>query len=59
MMRFQSNGDLEALEQLDWSLEFARYRLIAGQNRQERLPGRVRASSDQLKLTVVARDWSF
>ncbi len=58
-MRFQSNGDLETLKQLDWSLEFARYRLVRGPSREARLPGRLRASSDQLKLTIVARDWSI
>lgn len=56
-MRFQQNGDLETLEQLDWALEFARYSVVMGAERQDRLPGRVRASSDQLKLTIVTRDW--
>lgn len=56
-MRFLASGDLEVLNQLGWSLEFGRYRDVTGQARQGRLPGRVRATSDDLKLTVVARDW--
>jgi len=58
-MRFQPSGDLASLNQIDWALEFSRYSVVTGLTRQERLPGRVRATSDQLKLTVVARDWSL
>lgn len=58
-MRFQPSGDLASLNQIDWALEFSRYSVVTGLTRQERLPGRVRATSDQLKLTVVAREWSL
>lgn len=59
MMRFQPNADLEALEQLDWRLEFARYTDVDSTTRRERLPGRIRASSAELKLTIVSRDWTL
>jgi len=59
MMRFQPNADLERLEQLGWNLKFDRYQPVTGLTRQERLPGRIRASSPELKLTIVSRDWSL
>ena len=57
LMRFQPNSDLDTLEQLDWALEFARYSAVTGLTRQSRLPGRIKASNAELKLTIVAREW--
>jgi len=59
LMRFQANADLETMEQLGWTLEFARYQTVTGAERQERLPGRVKASSNDVKLTIVSRDWTI
>ncbi len=59
LMRFQANADLETMEQLGWKLEFARYQTVTGATRQQRLPGRVRATSTDVKLTVVSRDWAL
>lgn len=59
LMRFQANSDLESMEQLDWRLDFSRYKTITGTERQERLPGRVKASNNELKLTIAAQQWSL
>jgi len=59
LMRFQANNDLETMEQLGWKLEFARYQKITGESREQRLPGRVRATSADVKLTVVSREWAL
>jgi outer membrane lipoprotein LolB len=48
-------GDLVRLEQLDWSLEFAQYALEG----QRRVPGRIVASRAEVKVTLLARSWSF
>ena len=47
------------MEQLGWKLEFARYQTVTGTTRQQRLPGKVRATSADVKLTVVSRDWTL
>jgi len=59
LMRFQANSDLETMEQLGWKLEFARYKTITGAEREQRMPGRVRANSTDVKLTIVSRDWTI
>ena len=59
LMRFQANGDLEAMQQLGWTLNFDRYKTITGLNRKQRLPGRIKALSSELKLTIVSREWSL
>ena len=59
LMRFQANGDLETMQQLGWTLNFDRYETITGLNRKQRLPGRIKARSAELTLTIVPREWSL
>ena len=57
LMRFQANGDLETMQQLGWTLEFDRYQSVRGVERMRRLPGRIKARSSELRLTIVSREW--
>jgi outer membrane lipoprotein LolB len=49
-------GNLMLLEQLSWRLEFSRYRVDAGG---ARLPGRIVALRDAIKVTLLPSEWSF
>jgi outer membrane lipoprotein LolB len=51
-----ASGDLVLLEQLAWTLEFADYGAAAGGRR---LPGRIVARHEDVKVTVLPRAWSF
>lgn len=50
------SGDLTLLEQLSWRLEFSAYRADSGG---QRLPGRIVALRDAIKVTLVPSEWSF
>ncbi len=48
-------GDLVALEQLAWRIEYSDYRTSDG----ARLPGRIVATSGGVKVTLLPSEWSF
>jgi outer membrane lipoprotein LolB len=49
-------GRLLVLEQLSWRLEYSRYDAAAGG---EHLPGRIVATRDDIKVTLLPAEWSF
>lgn len=49
------NGVLTALQQDGWQLEFSQHRAVSGLP----LPGRIVARRGDIKLTLVAREWSL
>ncbi len=51
-----TGGNLTLLEQLSWRLEFTDYRVDASG---QRLPGRIVALRDAIKVTLVPSEWSF
>ena len=50
------SGDLVTLDQLQWRLEYSDYRAANGG---PRLPGRIVASSGDVRVTLLPSDWSF
>lgn len=53
--QYATTGALERLTQSGWELQYDRYR----QTQQWLMPGRVKASRGDLRLTLVIRQWQF
>jgi outer membrane lipoprotein LolB len=53
---FDAGGNLAALEQLGWRLEYSDYRATNGG---PHLPGRIVATSGNVRVTLLPADWSF
>lgn len=53
--RFAPEGVLAYLEQSGWSLKFSDHHLVGSWN----LPGKILASRDDLKLTLLVSEWSL
>ncbi len=59
---WDSQGNLQQLEQLDWQLEFSDYRLpdqATATSNLRQLPGRVRALQADTQVTIVSRHWGL
>jgi outer membrane lipoprotein LolB len=50
-----ADGELLVLEQLSWRLEYSRYGDAAGR----RLPGKIVATRNDVKVTLLPAEWSF
>jgi outer membrane lipoprotein LolB len=55
IMEFTPTGVLSRLEQSGWSLSYSDYRAVGPWN----LPGKILASRDDLRLTLLVSEWSL
>lgn len=52
---YDEAGNLSELEQAGWSLSFSRYQIV----NEWALPGRIRATRNNTRLTLIIREWTF
>ncbi len=54
-IRYDTEGWLAELEQGDWTIHFSDYRMVDG----TALPGRIEAVRDDVKITLVIKQWTI